>query len=87
MFILVAAWPCLTRQPPPRSYVSNHDENTVTVINNDRDYTIGDLQLAGSPFALPVTETNGKLYMLNGRLPRDSPAPGLPILDRRGTWL
>lgn len=69
-----------------RAYVSNRDENTVTVINIDRDYTIGDLHVGGSPFGLAVNENNGKLYVLRGRLPLDCPARWLTVFDRSGTW-
>jgi YVTN family beta-propeller protein len=70
-----------------RAYVSNRDQNTVSVINIDRDYTVSPLRLAGSPFGLTVNESNGKLYVLHGRLPLDCPAQWMAIFDRAGRLL
>jgi YVTN family beta-propeller protein len=70
-----------------RAYVGRRDENTVAVINIDTDTVIGSLHLDGSPFGLTVNETNGKLYVLHGRVPQDCPARWMAVFSRTGALL
>lgn len=73
--------------PARRAYITNRDDNTVTVLNLERDVAMRPLRMEGSPWGVAVDQTAGRIYVMHGRFPAACPAHRLAVFDRNGDLL